>query len=112
MLKVALIDDEVSDLLHVIVNLVSLDPHATQVEILPVLLSRATEVSVGLKYAKRQEDVRSVLATMDILDFKFPDIEILEPLDAIEETDRTRILNFLADQKVDVIISDSWMGEE
>jgi DNA-binding NtrC family response regulator len=112
MLRIGLVDDEINDLLSVIENLVTFDPLARKIGIVPVLLSRDSEASVTKQSAWRKKELTDVLASKGNSEFSFPIITLLGPLDTGKEDECARILDYFAQQTVDVIISDSSMGEE
>jgi DNA-binding NtrC family response regulator len=113
MLRIGLVDDEINDLLKVIENLVALDPEAKQVKVFPILLSADTEESIKKQSAWwQQKNIGPALAARNISVFEFPEIEPLGSLDTTNEQECTQILQYLSDQEVDLIISDSSMKEE
>ncbi|HBB87266.1 MAG TPA: hypothetical protein DC047_06595 [Blastocatellia bacterium] len=101
-----------NDLLSVIENLVTFDPQSERIRIVPILLSNDSSTSVAKQTQWRRKNLGDIMASRDIANFTFPDIKPLGPLNTRNEEHCEQILKCFAQEQVDLIISDSSMGEE
>jgi transcriptional regulator with PAS, ATPase and Fis domain len=111
MLRISIIEDEIGDLVAVIRNLMALDRREYQFEILPVLLSDP-EVDTNGSVEAWAEKERNKLRQKGYDVGHWPQIHQKGLLQPVLESDRKKILDFLVSQRVDTIISDSWIGKE
>jgi DNA-binding NtrC family response regulator len=110
MIRIGIVEDELGDMVDVIRNLMALDRSVYPFEMVPALLSDLeTDTPEAIEdyveeYGKRKLRERGVPVD------DWPPIRQMGPLCPADEGDRTEILNYLSAQKVNVIISDCWVG--
>jgi|GEM_PF-5072398 len=109
MLRIGIVEDDIDALINVIRNLLALDSARYKFEIAPTLLSdphidtpEAIDARVkeyGLKRLKSGTNDWPIIVQKGLLC-------------PIDDQQRTEILKHLADQNVDAIICDSWLGKD
>jgi len=112
MLGTAIVDDEVNDLLKIAGNLIALDPTANEIRVFPVLISEKRESSVRKEEERWWQNFGAVLRANGVLDFTIPRIKVLPAVDTTKEYGAAQVLEYISGQGVDLIISDSSMGEQ
>ncbi|MBL8186510.1 MAG: sigma 54-interacting transcriptional regulator [Acidobacteria bacterium] len=112
MLRIGIVEDELRDLLDVISNLRALDPSGERIGIVPLLIAADSLSSIDKEAAASEKYLRAALAAKGIDQLVFPAIIKLGQLDLTRPLDRAQALARLAQEQVEIILSDSWMGND
>lgn len=110
MLKLAVIDDEIEDLVSVLGNLRAEDPGADRISILPIYFGRDSEEAIRRQIEEKQSTL--VKCSDSRIYQPLPQIVRLGPLDGEDSPAIEGLLRLLRTEKVDGILSDSWMGNQ
>ncbi|HYX28845.1 MAG TPA: sigma-54 dependent transcriptional regulator, partial [Pyrinomonadaceae bacterium] len=108
MLRIAIIEDDIDALIKVIRNLLALDPTRYQFELIPTLLS---DPNIDTPEAIAGRVMEYGLEGLESETRQWPTIVQKGLLCPVDPRQRGEILDYLAQQNVDIIISDSWLGK-
>ncbi len=112
MLRLGIVEDEISDLISVIRNLMSLDRSRNEFELVPVLLSDPEEYTPAAIESWVAEYGKKPLANARVDVSAWPEIEQMGMLCPADEGHRSQILEYLSSRKVNAIVCDSWIGKD
>ncbi len=111
MLKMAIIEDSLAELLQVVADVRAFDSNGSSVTILPLLVAPVSAEALQLETSRVVERLTEALAADKTV--HFPDVDqSLGPLDLGKKEDRQRLLSYLASQRVDLILADCAMGHD
>jgi DNA-binding NtrC family response regulator len=110
-LRIGIVEDEIGDMIHVLRNLLALDPSRYNFELVPVLLSDPQIDTAEALAEQVREFGQEPLARKGITR-AWPTIECKGMLCPADEQHRAQILRHLAERNVNAIISDSWIGTD
>src|SRR6267378_1686349 len=109
MLRIGIVEDDIDALINVTRNLLALDRSRYEFEIVPTLLSDPNiDTPEAIAARVKEYGVKRLKSGTN----DWPIIVQRGLLCPVDDQQRAEILKHLADQNVDAIICDSWLGKD